>query len=258
MVVPPILSQTWSTQTLPPRAAALRADWAALNPGLGLRLYDDAACRAVMAEVAPEHLAAYDAVPFGVMRADLFRLAVVLRDGGVYADVDMQPLRALPQDLFERSCSVSVEARLSKQRQRELGYRHPYQIANCIFAARPHHPFLRAALDHAAACIRACPQPTRDQIEDLTGPRMLTRLLQQHDWPDVWIGAQLQLMAPLGLPDAWPVNRHMVTRHETHGTWKRDADRPVPFRRTWIERNRVVNPFRAPRWWPAPDFWARA
>jgi hypothetical protein len=258
MIVPPILSQTWKTQDLPPRAAALRADWAALNPNLSLRLYDDAASRAVMAEVAPEHLPVYDAMPYGVMRADLFRLAVVLRDGGVYADIDMQPLRPLPPDLFLRPCSLSVEARLGGIRQRELGYRCGYQIANCIFAARPGHPFLRAALDHAFACAKACPQPRTDLIEDITGPRMLTRFLQQDNWADVWIGGQIQLMAPLGQPDIWPLNRHVVTRHETHGTWKVAAPTPAALWRKWVERNRPINPFSAPRWMPATAFWARA
>jgi mannosyltransferase OCH1-like enzyme len=258
MIVPPILSQTWITQTLPPRASALREKWAALNPNLSLRLYDDAASRAVIAEMVPDHLPTYDAMPYGVMRADLFRLAVVLRDGGVYADIDMQPLRPLPPDLFMRPSSMSVEARLGGMRQRELRYRRDYQIANCIFAARSGHPFLQAALEYAFACANACPQPRRDQIEDITGPRMLTRLLQQGDWADVWIGSQIQLMAPLDLPDLWPLNRHIVARHETHGTWKTDTPTPATSRRKWVERNRLVNPFRAPRWVPATDFWARA
>lgn len=257
MSLPRILSQTWKTALLPPRAKALRADWARLNPSLELRLYDDATSRAVIADTLPERLAAYDAMPFGVMRADIFRLAVLLRDGGIYADIDMQPLRPLPEDLFARPCSVSIEAHLGRRRQRELGYRRGIQIANCILAAEPGHRLLRAALDHAFTLFAATPAVTRDRVEDITGPRMLTRLLQERTWPDVWVGSQIQLMAPLDYPDLWPVNRHMVARHETHGSWKPADAPPTPLVRRWIERNRPVNPFAAPVWRPAAQVWGQ-
>lgn len=254
MTVPPILSQTWKTHDLPPRARALLADWARLNPALDMRLYDDADARAVVAEVAPGHLRAYDALPFGVMRADVFRLAVLLRDGGLYADIDVQPLHPLRAGLFERPCSVSVEAHLGRRRQRELRYAHPVQIANCVLAGRAGHGFFAAGLERAFDLFAQAPTPRRDQIEDITGPRMLTRLLQQGHWPDVWIGGQIELMAPMGCPDLWPFNRHMVARHETHGTWKGSGGQ-AGLRRRWIERNRWINPFTAPRWRPAPAFW---
>lgn len=247
MVVPRILSQTWITHDLPQRAQALRARWARLNPGLDMRLYDDAGARAVMAQVLPGRLASYDAMPFGVMRADVFRLAVLLRDGGVYVDIDMRPERRLPDDLFLRPCSLSVEARLTRRRQRELGYARPLQIANCILAARPGHPFLRAALERAFALLDASPEPSRERIEDITGPRMLTRLLQDMAPADVWIGSQVQFMAPLHHPDRWPFNRHVVSRHECHGTWKPGDLKPGLWRR-WVERDRWVNPFGVPTW----------
>lgn len=247
MVVPRILSQTWKTHDLPARAQALRALWAELNPGLEIRHFDDAGARAVLADVMPDRLAVYDALPFGVMRADLFRYAVLLRDGGVYADIDMRPHRPLPDDLFARPCSLPVEAGLTATRQRELGYSRPFQIANCIMIARPGHAFLRKVLDHAFDLIAAEPGAPRARIEDLTGPRMLTRLIQRERSADVWIGSQIQLMAPLHHPDIWPLNRHVVSRHECHGTWKAQGQNPGLSRR-WIERDRFVNPFAAPVW----------
>jgi inositol phosphorylceramide mannosyltransferase catalytic subunit len=208
-----------------------------------------------LAEVAPEHLDAFDVMPFGVMRADVFRLAVLWRDGGIYADIDMEPLRPLPQDLLARPCSLSIEAHLGRMRQRELGYRQPIQIANCILAARPGHPLMHAALTRAFDLFAKSPNPPREHIEDITGPRMLTRLLQERAWPEVWIGSQIQLMAPLDYPNRWPINRHVVTRHRTHGSWKHpDAPRPS-WPRRWVERNRLINPFAPPVWRPATEIW---
>lgn len=261
MPVPHLLSQTWISADLPPRARVLRDRWASLNPDLTLRLYDDAGARAVMAAVRPDALPLYDALPFGVMRADLFRLAVLVRDGGIYADIDMQPLRPLPAELFDRACVLSIEAHLTRRRQHELGYAQPVQIANCILVAEAGHPFLAAALDRALDLVSACPGAGRERIEDLTGPRMLTRLLLERDWPDLWIAPQIQLMAPLDYPDLWPLNRHMIARHETHGSWKATPARvPLATRlaRRWIERNRLVNPLAAPVWRSAADLRAGA
>jgi hypothetical protein len=60
--------------------------------------YDDAAAAAFVAAEFPEHAAAYAALPAAVQRADLFRVLVLLRKGGVYADADaacVAPLDAL-------------------------------------------------------------------------------------------------------------------------------------------------------------------
>lgn len=247
-MIPFRLSMTWKTADLPPRAAALRADWLRLNPGLELRLYDDAGARQVVADMAPDQMALYDALPHGVMRADLFRLAVLLRDGGVYADIDMQVLRPLPPALFQSPCTVMEEAHLDPIRQRELRYAAPVQIANCIMAGAAGHPFFRAGLMRAFDLLRAHPQPIpKAAVEDLTGPRMITRLIYERAWPDVMIAPQIQFMAPLDYPAIWPIGRHMVTRHETAGSWK-EAGARASLRRRWIERNRLINPLRLPAW----------
>jgi len=252
--MPALLSQTWKTPDLPPRARALRADWVRLNPDLHLRLFDDAGARAVVADVVPERIAQYDALPYPVMRADLFRWAVLLRDGGLYADIDMQALQPLPPALFQTACLLCEEAHLGRWRQRELGYARPIQIANCIMAGQAGHPFFRAALETGFALAAAAgPDIPRDRIEDLTGPKMVTRLLQGRVWPDVRVASQIQFMGPMDYPARGPGARHMVTRHEAQGSWKASGQRMSLLRR-WIERNRPVNPFRAPVWALAADY----
>lgn len=217
------------------------------------RLYDDAASRAVIAEVAPDHLDAYDAMPFPVMRADVFRYAIVYRDGGLYADIDMECLHPLPSALFQLDGLISIEAKLGALRTRELGYAMPFQIANCIFAARPGHPFFKAAMQRCFSLFSAAPNCARSDVEDITGPRMLTRLFTEGRWPDMSVAEQILLMAPLHYPDIWPLNRNMVARHHTHGTWKAPAN-SVLLPRKLIERNRTVNPFPSQLWQDADLF----
>ena len=240
-MIPPRISQTWKTHELPEAAERFRQGWRTHHPDYALRLFDDAEARTVVAEVAPGDIEVYDALPFPVMRADLFRYAVMVRDGGIYADIDMECRKPLKQLMAQADCLLGIEAHLSATRQKELGYAAPLQIANCIFAAAPGHPFFVAALARAFALIRAAPKLERAGIEDLTGPRMLTRLFFERAWPGVMLAPQIVLMAPLFYPAFWPLNAQVHTRHHTFGTWK--SGEAVSLRRRWIERNRLVSPF---------------
>ncbi|MER2606886.1 MAG: glycosyltransferase [Siculibacillus sp.] len=241
-MIPLRLTQTWKSHEPPSAAAGLVRGWRERHPGWDCRLYDDAESRALVAEVVPDRLPLYDALPFPVMRADLFRYAAMVRDGGVYADIDMECRRSITPLLDGVSCLLAIEARLGATRTRELGYARPFQIANCVFAAEPGHPFFRAALDRAFGLIAAAPTITRETVEDLTGPRMLTRLFFERAWDDVHLAHPIALMAPLHHPTVAPFDRNVFTRHLTFGSWK-GAGTPKSLKRTWIERDRAVWPF---------------
>ena len=245
-MIPARLIQTWKSTALPDRAQALQDRWKQLNPGLALAFHDDASCRAILADVASQHLAAYDAMPFAVMRADVFRYAALYRDGGIYADIDMEPLRPLPPALLQHRCLVSIEAHLTRRRQHELGYRTPFQIANCIMASEPGYPFWLAALEQCFVNFASFSRPTRADIEDITGPRMLTRLFDCGLWPDISVMPRLMLMPPLQYPRVWPINRHMVSCHQAHGSWK-GPPQDISLIRRLIERHRLTNPFKRPQ-----------
>jgi mannosyltransferase OCH1-like enzyme len=250
-MIPRLLCQTWRSATLPEAARRLQAGWRSRNPEFTYRFYDDAACRAVVAAAFPDYLADYDRLPVPVMRADVFRYAVIFRDGGLYADVDMECLKPIGPVLKGGSCIFSVEAHLGRTRQRELGYARGLQVANCIFAAEPRHPLLGAAVARSIELFRAHDSGQPIPVEDITGPRMLTRLISERAWPGLMLLPQIVLMAPLDYPDIWPINRHMHARHRTFGSWKAPGARPSSWRR-FVERNRWPNPlpfgFSSPIW----------
>jgi mannosyltransferase OCH1-like enzyme len=240
-MIPKILSQTWNTLDLPSRVRPFVAGWRALNPDYEHRLYDAEGRRQVIAETFPGFLDDYDRLPYPVMHADVFRYAVVYRDGGLYADLDMECLKPVAPVFASGACVLSVEARMGATRQAELGYASDRQIANCIFGAVPGHPFFRRAVERSIELFRAHDPAVPVPVEDITGPRMLTRLVSDEPRDDLTILPQIVLMGPLEYPNIWPVNRHMYTRHRIHGTWK-PAQGPLSLRRRLIERNRLPNP----------------
>lgn len=240
-MIPAILSQTWKSDQFPADLARLKKGWEQRNPEFAHRFYDDQGCREVVAEAFPDFIDDYDRLPLPIMKADVFRYAVIYRDGGVYADMDMECLRPIGKILRMGSCLLSEEAHLGRRRQADLQYRRPFQIANCIFAAAPKHPFFKAAFERAFALFRALPANAEIHVEDLTGPRMLTRLHEEIGGTDITILPQIMLMAPLDYPNIWPINRFMYARHLTFGTWKGDAETQSLGQRL-IARNRPPNP----------------
>ena len=98
-LIPRVVHQTYSSlEAIPFDLAAIRESWSRLNPGWQIRFWDDALCREFVRREFPEYHAAYVGLPKNVERADFFRYLVVLRHGGVYADIDTectQPLDSL-------------------------------------------------------------------------------------------------------------------------------------------------------------------
>lgn len=247
-MIPPILHQTWETLDLPDHLAAFRGTIRTHNPGLDMRLYDAAARRNYIETHAPQALAAYDGLPFGVAKADLFRLVAVIAEGGFYADLDVECLK--PIDIFRKTdrAVFSVEAEVMPRRQRELGYEQPFQLANCMFGAPANHPFLRAMLDEVVKRLAAAPLTDRSQVEDATGPRALTRLFYALKPRDVGVLRQVYWVPPdlyAGIP--W-LARRIHFRHHFAGTWKKPAEGSQPLTRKLIERNRLPNPYPAGLW----------
>lgn len=89
-LIPRIIHQTFKDRNVPPQARQYMRTWRSMNPGWEIRFYDDAACLEFVRTEFPEYLAAYKALERDVERSDFFRYMVVLRHGGVYADIDTE------------------------------------------------------------------------------------------------------------------------------------------------------------------------
>jgi len=121
------------------------------------------------------------------VRADLFRLAVLLRVGGLYIDIDdwcRAPLDPL----------LPVDARLVLH-QEELG-----SVGNNFIAVEPGHPFIEACLEEAVEGIL---NGSGEMTWFLTGPGLFTRV----------IAAQIAAMPSPSIPSGtliWP--RHVLSQ----------------------------------------------
>lgn len=110
------------------------------NPAWDVRVFGLEDRRAWLATHSPRALAAHDAMIAGAFQADIWRLAVLAKEGGVYLDAGVLPV-----------CSLdALVGRWHPGARRILvrDYRHPERVWNGMFAALPHDPFFAAALSH--------------------------------------------------------------------------------------------------------------
>jgi mannosyltransferase OCH1-like enzyme len=86
------IHQTWKREdTLTPDMKHSISEWKRLHPHFVHRFWDDDACDAFMRARYPEFYPTYTDLPFGVQKADMFRIAVLHDRGGLYADTDVVP-----------------------------------------------------------------------------------------------------------------------------------------------------------------------
>jgi hypothetical protein len=182
-LIPRIIHQTYKTRTIPEKARPVVQSWAVANNNWQYRFYDDPACLEFVEKEFPEYVEAYQSLPKDVERSDFFRYMVILRMGGVYADIDVecrQPLDTVirPSDTmvvgWESEVSTDVEAF-------KRHFARKRQVLQWFFAAAPGHPALRAICDHIAenAWKVFSNNTNRDTLER-TGPGIWTDIILKH------------------------------------------------------------------------------
>ena len=128
----------------------------------------------------------YVALQDFIMRADLIRYLVLLKDGGVYNDVDVGCLKPIelwiPQHLKDNTSVV-----LGVEVDNEMGpNKSPiFELVNWTILARRNAPFMRFLVDRVIANLAQAAvnhnttlhnlNPKRQEVIDVTGPMALTQ-----------------------------------------------------------------------------------
>jgi inositol phosphorylceramide mannosyltransferase catalytic subunit len=133
-MIPKIIWQTYKTVTPPSQALSSIRSWLDKNPDYEWIYFDDAKCNNFIKDnFSSQFYDMYQSLPFGVMRADVWRVAIVYVYGGIYTDLDTVCLQSASQWIDRGDLIVSVET--------------PHgSIANFSFAAIPKHPALHTVL----------------------------------------------------------------------------------------------------------------
>lgn len=221
----------------------------------GYYFYDDYdAALFTKTNMSPEIYDVYAKLPFPILRADLFRYCVIYTRGGLYADMDVEPLVSLRDwpELHRQDVGLIIGIEDDRRINPGAGTQLDFQLTQWTFAARPHHPALlmviQRVLDLSTSKLNALGQdPTLTfDVGDWTGPAVFTRVIMDylasqdsnHQDPyqllldikhPVLIGDVLILprkaFSNLGSESKDPVPR---SKHFFNGSWK-----PFWFTRLW-------------------------
>ena len=142
MAIPKILHFTWKTEDVPGEMGAYLRRWRALHPDWDIRLWTDATMDAFVAQTYPDFVGAYRAYPRPIQRADSFRYLVLNAMGGAYADLDVEPFRAIDALVEGLTCFAGIEP------NEHMGpdTRHtgaPFLVTNAFMGGVKGHPWFK-------------------------------------------------------------------------------------------------------------------
>ena len=136
--IPRQIYMSYRTHRVP---AFLLQYWRRLHPGFMVTLYNDTECRDfIRRHYGPPWTEFFDRIPSGPIRADLWRVLLLHAVGGVYVDVDIEPLYPIT------AMVDSVDSLVTS------GSRYPDNVNPHLLVSRAHEPIL---LETAAEMLAA-------------------------------------------------------------------------------------------------------
>ena len=141
--IPKIIWQTHKTKNLPKSSSDAIKILRKKNPDFEYRFFDNDDCYNYMKKYFNKNvLKAYNKIYPGAGKADIWRLAVILREGGIYIDVD----KILKKNAKPFSEIIRPSDELIHGRGWYIwGYDAP--STNATICARPNHPVIKMAFD---------------------------------------------------------------------------------------------------------------
>lgn len=171
--IPKLLWQTYkSLHRLPAESSPCISSWIRLNPGWEYHFCSDEIARETIEVFFDQELLdIYDSLPLPVMKADLWRYAVLWEFGGIYTDIDTICLESLDRWLdSDQGLHVAVEEG------------HPL-FCQWTIISEPRHPVMRHALDlikERVAATGGVDETMPHYVHHYTGPGLWTAAINRH------------------------------------------------------------------------------
>lgn len=139
-LIPKTIYQSWKTKNLPVKMSKIVEKVRQLNPEYQYILYDDDDCRAFLLKHFGQNYAnAFDSLVPGAYKCDFWRYAMLYVHGGVYLDIDMEPLVPFREIIDPGNEFVSIV-------DRKLMLTPKCIIYQAFIAVTPKHPIIYNSL----------------------------------------------------------------------------------------------------------------
>jgi mannosyltransferase OCH1-like enzyme len=161
-MIPRSITQYWDATDPPSSVAATMQSWRDRHPSWDYRRFDDATAQDFLRANHPiDVLRAYMRATSPAQKADVFRLAYLVVEGGFYVDADDRCLQSL-----DTIVPPHIELATYQEMHGTIG--------NNFLGARPGELVLAIALDQA---VQAINRGDHDLLWLSTGPGLMTRIM---------------------------------------------------------------------------------
>jgi len=156
---------SWEERRIQRRLVRLLTDWEC-------HLWDDADNSRLMATHFPHIADQYEAIPFGVLKADIARCAFMHAYGGFYFDTDYKLIKPIPPTLLNARCLLPIEEGATNTSD--------FKIGNAVFASQPGYPLWSDFIHFIFDRYDVVNLKEHREITQISGPRGLTTFYQLH------------------------------------------------------------------------------
>lgn len=192
---PGYIWQTWKTAAsdagFPEEYRPMEASWTDQHPDFVHEVLTDENARYVLRHLysaVPDVIAAYEALPRPVLKADFFRYLILLARGGIYTDIDTFAIRPtvdwvpdhVPRSAF--GLVIGIEADPDRPDWADW-YSRRIQFCQWTIQAKPGHPVLReivAAITEKTLERKTVGTLNHDEVHEVvefTGPAVWTDII---------------------------------------------------------------------------------
>jgi mannosyltransferase OCH1-like enzyme len=160
-LIPKIFHFIWlGKKPLPPASRRHIDLWQSMHPDWTVTLWTDDLIKERLGTL--RYQARFDKATIFAQKSDIVRYEIMYRIGGVYADVDFEPLKPIDPLLPGLRAFVAFES--------------PEWICNSIFGAVPRHPLFDRIFDHLEANWKRYEKGT---VNQQTGPHYVTKMVRE-------------------------------------------------------------------------------
>jgi mannosyltransferase OCH1-like enzyme len=153
----------------------LAETWKNLHPDWGYKLWTDAMNRNFIQDNYPGFLKKYDAFPREIQRVDAIRYFILLKEGGVYVDIDFECFENISGLLLNETCVIGKEPKEHCER-----FSKDLILCNAFMAATAQNKFIEFICDKVIA--HPFKQTiTNNEVLESTGPFILTEAYKQYN-----------------------------------------------------------------------------
>jgi hypothetical protein len=248
--IPKILHQMWfqGEQKMPDKYKPYQQHWKELHPDFKYMFWDEASIIELFQ--SPKYIFAYPTwkkLPAMIQKIDMARYAILAEYGGIYADLDMDPIKPIHNLVLKYQFIASkyyldhFQKGLSKATG--LHYMHKHRINSAIFGTYANHQAMIRALHVCVSNVKKYPVKPKSMFfevfEAITcGPEVLNQIvdeLLENDPTSVKVYPEAYFEPPTTYRSAKYVSGQALEPEitaETHVVHRND--------RTWVKQEKKI------------------